>query len=423
VLTARIVRVFVPAVLVLVGLLLVVPLALGHPFQSTFLRAMAVLVAASPCALAIATPSAVLAAIARAARDGVLVKGGGQLEELGRIGTIAFDKTGTLTEGRPRLVAVEPAVGVSERDLLTAALAVERLSDHPLATAITGGAQERVPDLPDLTATDVQAVVGMGVRGLVDGATVAVGNAALFEGPEFGEVAVPESILATKQTLEAGGATTMLVRRDDRFLGVLGVMDTPRPDAAATLSALTDLGFDRIVMLSGDQQAVAAAVAAQVGVPEAQGGLLPEGKVAAIKALAASDRYGVAMVGDGVNDAPALATASVGIAMGAAGSDIALETADIALMADRLDRLPFTVGLARRASRVIRQNLFFSLGVVVVLIPLTIAGVGIGPAVIAHEGSTLVVVANALALLRFRGAPASTPAATTSGASTSGASA
>lgn len=404
VLTERIVRIFVPAVLAFVTLLLVVPPLLGEPFQESFLRAMAVLVAASPCALAIATPSAVLAAIARAAKGGVLVKGGGPLEDLGRVGTLAFDKTGTLTEGRPRLVAVEPAEGVDERRLLTVALAVESLSDHPLARAITDDARNRIPDLAELEATEVAAVIGKGVRGTVEGAGVEIGNAAMFEGSS-----VPPGVAAAEAALAGRGATTMLVRRGGRFLGVLGVMDTPRPEAASAVRALLDLGIERAVMLSGDQQAVASAVAAQVGVPEARGGLLPEDKVAAIRDLAATDRFGVAMVGDGVNDAPALASANVGIAMGAAGSDIALETADIALMADRLDRLPFTVALARRASRVIRQNLYFSLGVVAVLIPLTVLGVGIGPAVIAHEGSTLVVVANALLLLRFSGGQAPGP--------------
>jgi Cd2+/Zn2+-exporting ATPase len=397
VLTQRVVRIFIPAVFVLVGFLLVVPPLAGEPFRDSFMRAMAVLVAASPCALAIATPSAVLAAIARSARAGVLVKGGGPLEGLGRVRAVAFDKTGTLTEGRPRLVAVEPVDGADQRDLLAVTLAVERLSDHPLATAITDGAIRWIPDLAQLDATDVQAVAGKGVVARVAGETTAIGNAALFEG-----TALPASVTRVADELERAGTTTMIVRHGDRFVGVIGVMDTPRPEAADTIRQLFDLGVQRTVMLSGDRQRVADAVAARVGVPEALGGLLPEDKVAAVRELAAADRHGVAMVGDGVNDAPALATANVGVAMGAAGSDIALETADIALMADRLDRLPFTVGLARRASRVIRQNLFFSLGVVAVLIPLTILGVGIGPAVIAHEGSTLVVVANALLLLAYR---------------------
>ena len=396
VLTERIVAVFVPAVFVLVGLLLVVPPVLGEPFRESFERAMAVLVASSPCALAIATPSAVLAAIARSARSGVLVKGGGPLEDLGRVGTIAFDKTGTLTEGRPRLVSVETIDGASERELLEVALAVERLSDHPLAQAITAGARERIEDLAELEASDVEAVIGKGVVGEVGGVRVEIGNGALFDDD------LPADLRNRKDALEAAGRTTMLVRQGGRFLGVVGVMDTPRLEAAAAVQALRDLGVDRVVMLSGDQQRVAESVAAQVGISEAKGGLLPENKVMAIRELASDDEHGVAMVGDGVNDAPALATANVGIAMGAAGSDVALETADIALMADRLDRLPFAVGIARRASSVIRQNLFFSLGVVALLIPATILGVGIGPAVIAHEGSTLVVVANALLLLAYR---------------------
>jgi Cd2+/Zn2+-exporting ATPase len=192
----------------------------------------------------------------------------------------------------------------------------------------------------------------------------------------------------------------MVVRRGERFLGVLGVMDTPREDAEQAVQAMRDLGVGRIVMLSGDNQRVATAVGASVGIDDANGGLLPADKVEAITQLARDG--GVAMVGDGVNDAPALAAADVGIAMGAAGSDVALETADIALLADRLDGLPTAVGLARRASRTIKQNLFFSLGVVALLIPLTVAGVGISFAVIAHEGSTLVVVANALRLLNYR---------------------
>ena len=395
-LTRRIVSVFVPAVLGLVTFLLIVPPLLGEPFEESFLRAMAVLVAASPCALAIATPSAVLAAIARAANDGVLVKGGGPLEALGRVDTLAFDKTGTLTEGRPQLVAVSTSSGATEQEVLEVALAIESLSDHPLASAITTGAEKRMPGLTKLVASDVRAVMGKGVTGTIDGALVAIGNAALFDGQPL-----PADVVAAQDELEQGGRTTMIIRRGDRYLGVLGVMDTPRPEAKAAVAALFELGIEKVVMLSGDQQRAAAAVAAQVGVPEARGGLLPEAKVAAIRELAGPDGHGVAMIGDGVNDAPALATASVGIAMGAAGSDVALETADIALMADRLDRLPFAVGLSRRASGVIRQNLVFSLGVVAVLIPLTILGVGIGPAVIAHEGSTLVVVANALLLLGY----------------------
>ncbi len=393
--TNRIVRVFVPAVLALVVGLLVFPPLLGEAFSESFARAMAVLVAASPCALAIATPSAVLAAIARAARSGILVKGGGPLESLGRVSAIAFDKTGTLTEGNPVLTDMAPADGVDEIELLRVTLAVEQSSDHPIARAITTGIAPRFEGRPLVDATNVTAVNGKGVTGDLDGQPVMIGNAALYE-----DIGLPDAVRRQEENLENRGRTTMIVRHGERFLGVLGVMDTPREEAREAIDKLRGLGIDTIVMLSGDNQRVATAVGQQVGVPDARGGLLPADKVDAVNGLA--ERGGVAMIGDGVNDAPALAAANVGIAMGAAGSDVALEIADIALMADRIDRLPVAVGLSRRASRTIKQNLFFSLGVVAALIPATILGIGISIAVIAHEGSTLVVVANALLLLNYK---------------------
>jgi len=392
--TKRIVGVFVPAVLALVVFLLVVPPLAGEPFSESFARAMAVLVAASPCALAIATPSAVLAAIARAARAGILVKGGGPLEALGTVNAVAFDKTGTLTEGRPVLTDVEPMDPSDEPALLMIALVVERLSDHPIARAITTGIEPRFADQSVPEASDVAAVDGKGVTATVDGAAVMIGNLALFDAIE-----VPEAVRTAQSALESRGRTTMIVWHGQRFLGVLGVMDTPRHDARRTVESLRELGIAKIVMLSGDNQRVATAVAKQVGITDATGGLLPADKLDEINKL--SEEHGVAMIGDGVNDAPALAAADVGLAMGAAGSDVALETADIALLADQLTGLPTAIGLARRASRTIKQNLYFSLGVVAVLIPATIAGVGISVAVIAHEGSTIVVVVNALRLLRY----------------------
>ncbi|MFV1990227.1 MAG: heavy metal translocating P-type ATPase [Acidimicrobiales bacterium] len=393
--TKRIVRVFVPAVLALVVFLIIVPPLLGEDFSRSFARAMAVLVAASPCALAIATPSAVLAAIARAARLGILVKGGGPLEALGSVSAIAFDKTGTLTEGKPVLTDIVPADGVEESELLRVTLAVEQSSDHPIARAITVGATERLEGEIPPSASGVNSVNGMGVVGALADLPVMIGNAALFV-----DIELPPGVTSAQKALETCGRTTMIVRHGDRFLGVLGVMDTPRTEAAEAIDDLRDLGVDTIVMLSGDNQRVASAVGQQVGIADARGGLMPVDKVAAVNDLA--NEGGVAMIGDGVNDAPALAAANVGIAMGAAGSDVALETADIALMADRIEQLPVAVGLSRRATRTIRQNLFFSLGVVAVLIPMTLLGVGISVAVIAHEGSTLIVVANALLLLNYK---------------------
>lgn len=398
--TERVERVFVPAVLVGVLLLLFAWVVIDEPFSASFYRAMAVLVAASPCALAISVPSAVLSGVARAGRGGVLVKGGAPLENLGTLSAMAFDKTGTLTEGKPRLTDVVVAPGVTEDELLRVAMAVERHSDHPLAAAVLAGAEERRGGSTDTPqAEDLRSITGRGVSARVEGELVHVGKPVLFqetEGPPPG----PEMQEANER-LVAEGRTTMMVRRGGRYLGVLGVMDTPRPAAVGVMSALQALGITRLIMISGDNQRVADAVAQTVGLTEARGDLMPEDKVRVIHQLR-SEAGKVAMVGDGVNDAPAMANATVGIAMGAAGSDVALETADVALMADDLAQLPFAVGLSRQTSRIIKQNLWVSLGVVALLVPATIFGLNIGVAVLFHEGSTLIVVVNALRLLAYR---------------------
>lgn len=390
---------FVPVILGVAVLLLFAWVVVDEPFARSFYRAMAVLVAASPCALAIATPSAVLAGVARAARAGVLVKGGAHLEALGSVRTIAFDKTGTLTEGRPRLTDVVVADGSNEGELLRMAVAIERRSDHPLASAVVTGAADRLPAAArPADARDVEAITGFGIRGMVDGAAVLIGKPGLFTR----EAPLPAGVAAAAERLQTDGRSVVIVRKDARFLGVLGVMDTPREEAAEVVAQLHRQGITRTIMLSGDNQRVADAVARQVGLREARGDLLPEQKVAAIAELARSSAR-VAMVGDGVNDAPAMASATVGVAMGAGGSDVALETADVALMADDLRALPFAVGLSRAARRIIRQNMWASLGMVAFLIPATILGVArIGVAVVLHEGSTLLVVANALRLLAYR---------------------
>ncbi|MTD47496.1 heavy metal translocating P-type ATPase [Conexibacter sp. W3-3-2] len=395
--TDRFERYFVPAVILFVLGLIVSPVLTNEDFSDAFYRAMAVLVAASPCALAIATPSAVLSAVARAGRSGILVKGGGPLEILGSLQAIAFDKTGTITEGRPRLTDVVTAQGITEDRLLRAAVAVERLSDHPLARAIARGAAPRLTDAP-ATATELQSIVGRGVRATLDGTPIHVGKLDLFA--EIDGPSPPPEIEAFVDSLETAGRTTMVVRHGHEYLGVIGVMDTARDGVPEVVDELRTLGVARMVMLSGDNQRVAQAIAAEVGLDEARGDLMPADKVTEITTL--REQGTVGMVGDGVNDAPALASATVGIAMGAAGSDVALETADIALMGDDLRRLPFAVGLGRTTNAIIRQNLIVSLGIVAILIPATLLGLGIGPAVFVHEGSTLIVVGNALRLLAYR---------------------
>ncbi|MEE4538753.1 MAG: heavy metal translocating P-type ATPase [Erythrobacter sp.] len=396
--TQRFERIFVPAVLALAGLLLFAWVVIDEPFRDSFYRAMAVLVAASPCALAIATPSAVLSGVARAARSGILVKGGAPLEDLGALKAIAFDKTGTLTEGEPRITDVQPAQGVSENELLAIASAAENLSDHPLAQAIVRDGKQRLGDKTLPEATNLESFTGKGITALVGGERVWIGKLEMF-----GQDGVPPLSAELSDAIESmreRGRTTMGVRSETRDLGAIGLLDTPRAAAKATLEALRGLGITRMIMISGDDQRVADAVGKEVGLDEAWGNLMPDDKVKAIRKLAGQDK--VAMVGDGVNDAPAMANATVGIAMGAAGSDVALETADVALMADDLARLPFAVDLSRQTRSIIRQNMIVSLGIVVVLIPATIFGLGIGPAVAVHEGSTLIVVANALRLLAYK---------------------
>ncbi|MBY0566029.1 MAG: heavy metal translocating P-type ATPase [Hyphomonadaceae bacterium] len=396
--TEKFERIFVPCVLVLVGALLFAWVVIDEPFADSFYRAMAVLVAASPCALAISVPSAVLSGVARAARGGVLVKGGAALEALGRVSAIAFDKTGTLTEGKPYLTDVKPLTGVTEQELLSIAVAIERSSDHPLASAIVRDGATRLGEVAIPQAEAVESITGKGIQGRIDGAVVQIGKPGLFES---GAAPMPNELRLIVSNLEASGRTVMVARRGARYLGVLGVMDTERASAKETVQRLRRLGIRRVVMLSGDNQRVADAVAASIGLDQAFGALMPDEKVAAINTLKA-EAGGVAMIGDGVNDAPALANANVGVAMGAAGSDVALETADVALMADDLAHLPFAVGLSRQTTRIIQQNLWASLGVVALLIPSTIFGLQIGAAIIFHEGSTLLVVANALRLLAYR---------------------
>ena len=390
---------FVPTVLVIVALLNFAFLVIDETFSESFYRAMAVLVAASPCALAISTPSAVLSGVARAAKGGVLIKGGRPLEDLGVLTALAFDKTGTLTEGKPKLTKVVTFGGVNEDELLGIAVAVENLSDHPLAKAVVRNGKERLGNMGIPEAKDLEALLGKGIKASLGDDKIYIGNLDLFE--SLDDKKPSKEIEENVKSLESGGHTTMLIRQNETYIGIIALMDTPRKEAKSTLTQLKKLGIKRMIMLTGDNQKVADSVAKEIGLTDAWGSLLPEEKVEAIKKLRQTESK-VAMVGDGVNDAPAMAISTVGIAMGAAGSDVALETADIALMADKLETLPFAIGLSRKAKGIIKQNLWISLGIVALLIPATIFGfANIGVAVLIHEGSTLVVVFNALRLLAY----------------------
>jgi Zn2+/Cd2+-exporting ATPase len=389
------------ALLVLAGavLLVVIPyLLLNQDFQPTFYRSMTWLVVASPCALVISTPASILAAIASGARRGVLFKGGVHLEQTAGIKVVAFDKTGTLTTGSPSLTGIRPFGGTSEDDLLRIAAAIESRSEHPLASAIVKAAQKRRLVLPP--ASEFQSISGQGVEACVDDRSVWIGNERLFRERR---IPIPLEILSEVRKLENEGQTVMMVRSEEEWLGLLAVADTLRDDAAQIVARLKELGVERVVMLTGDNERVASNIAAKTGVDEFHAGMLPQDKAAVMKSLC--KKYGpTAMVGDGVNDAPALATANVGIAMGGAGADVALETADVVLMADDLAHLPFAIGLAQRSRRTVWQNLSFSMAVIIMLtatvfgadLPLTLGVLG-------HEGSTVIVVLNGLRLLGFKG--------------------
>ena len=376
-------------------LTLVLWLGFHVPVADAVLRGISVLVAASPCALAIATPAAVLSAVARAAKSGVLVKGGSYLESLGNLNAIAFDKTGTLTEGKPKVVVVQAGEGVSEQDLLSTAAALENQSSHPLAKAIVEEAASRNYLVP--LASQTRALLGKGLSGQLAGESVQVGSLSMFEGQN-----IPSWVHDGVIKLQESGRTAVVVERAGKYLGILGLADVARKDAVRTIKRLRSLGVKKTVMLSGDNLVTAKAVAGEVGVDEVRAPLMPEDKVHAVRELAKQNT--VAMIGDGVNDAPALASASIGVAMGGAGSDVALETADVVLMGDNLEALPFAVELARHSVRVIKQNLFIAIGVSAMLVTASCFGwVKISEAVVLHEGSTLVVVGNGLRLLWFKG--------------------
>lgn len=363
-----------------------------------FYRALVMLVVSCPCALVISTPVAIVSAITRATRDGVLVKGGAFLETGARVRAVAFDKTGTLTMGAPEVVDVVPLDGTDRRRVLSLAAALETGSTHPLAGAVlraNGGSG------PVLAASELLDVAGRGVRAVIDGVRTGLGSPAYAES----EGALDLATLEVIEGLEAQGSTVLVLFHPERPLGLIAVADQVRPEAAAVVRALRASGIEHVVMLTGDNERTASAVAERVGLTEHRARLLPEQKLAAVAEL--KERYGtVAMVGDGINDAPALASADVGIAMGAAGSDTALETADVALMAPDITALPGFFDLGRRTVANIRTNVVFSVATKAIV--LVLAVVGYAPlwlAVFADMGVSLIVTFNGLRLLRARRLP------------------
>jgi Zn2+/Cd2+-exporting ATPase len=375
------------------------PLFLGQSWEPSIYRAITLLVVASPCALVISTPASTLSGLANAARNGILFKGSASLEDIGETRAIAFDKTGTLTYGRPALTdAVALGNGWSEERVLRLAASAERLSEHHMAMAIVHGAAERELSLREAVA--FRAFPGMGIAAEVDGHEVLVGNDMLFV--EFG-VAVPADVLTKANRLRDEGKTAVFVGDRQAVRGLIAVADTVRPSAKAVIVSLKAQGIARIMMLTGDNQRVADAIGAELSIDAIYADLLPEQKLRVIEDVRLEADGPVTMVGDGVNDAPALATASIGVAMGGAGTDVALETADVVLMADDLTKLPYAIDLSRRTRRTIRQNLGFSLAVIGILVVATLTvGIPLPLGVVGHEGSTVIVVLNGLRLLRTR---------------------
>lgn len=372
----RIAKPLVPGIMVVAGLIAVIGSVFGD--SATWIeRALVVLVAASPCALAISVPVTVVAAIGAASKLGALVKGGAALEGLGKIRGVALDKTGTLTANRPAVIDVATTNGATREQVLDVAAALEARSEHPLAAAILAAAEDVI------AGADVEAATGAGLTGHRDGRTLRLGRPGWLDpGPLAGDVT----------RMQQAGATAVLVEDNGQVIGAIAVRDELRPEAAEVVARLRRDGY-HVAMLTGDNQATAAALAADVGIEDVHAELRPEDKARLIEQLRA--QRPTAMVGDGVNDAPALATADVGIAMGAMGTDVAIETADVALMGEDLRHLPQTFRHARRARRIMLQNVGLSLGLIIALVPLALFGVlGLAAVVLVHELAEIVVIAN-----------------------------
>lgn len=400
---AKFARIYTPIVMALaIAIAVLPPLVDGGAWDYWFYNALVLLVIACPCALVISTPVSIVAALASSARHGVLIKGGAYVEAPGRIAALAMDKTGTITEGEPEVASVHPLSGTSERELLEVAAALEVRSSHPLALAILARAQ--IEGVDGAVAEDTRIVPGRGVEGNFGGRPVWLGSDR-FAAEKGIDGSLPESL---RERIEGAGSTLVAVGDGEKLLGVLELRDRIRVDARGIVARLHAQGVKTIVMLTGDNERTARAVAAEVGIDEVRAELLPEQKVHAIEELVASHDM-VAMIGDGVNDAPAMARAHFGIAMGAIGSDAAVETADIALMTDDIGKVPWLIGHSRRTMGIIRQNIGLSLATKAVFVGLTAFGMAsMWGAIAADVGVSLLVVANALRLLRGKadgGAP------------------
>ncbi len=383
-------------VIVLIGVALAIlpPFFLAWNWETTIYRALVFLVVASPCALMAAIMPTLLSGMAQGARSGILFKDGAQLERIGQVSAIAFDKTGTLTTGELQVTEVLPAFDVTKEELLQIAASLEAYSEHPISQAILQAAQAE--NLPLLSAINVQARAGQGITGQIGGQAVTIGKKQfVFNQP----IEVDTNLNEKSELLAAQGCSVIWVVQKQRLLGILAVADQVHPQAAKLLTKLKQMGITTTIMVTGDQITTAQTVAAAVGIDQVYANLLPEEKVELIEQL--QHNHTVAMVGDGINDAPALAQASVGIAIGGVGSDVALETADIVLMADRLGKLEQAIRIGKQSQRIIKQNLTLALTSIILLILANFFGELTLPAgVLGHEGSTLLVTLNGLRLLR-----------------------
>lgn len=397
----RFAKYYTPIIMFISLLVAVIPpLLFDGDWSKWIYQGLAVLVVGCPCALVISTPVSIVTAIGNAARNGVLIKGGIHLEEMGAIKAIAFDKTGTLTHGIPVVTDYLPQPDAKPNELLTIIAALENGSQHPLASAIMKKAEEEELPYRNLTIEEFTSITGKGIKGKVNDKMYYVGSPNLFD--EILTNGIPSNLKVTISELQNQGKTVMAAGTETGILGLLAVADEVRGNSKSVIQKLHSLGIKKTIMLTGDNIGTANAIGKQVGVSEIQAELLPQDKLTFIKEL--RGKYDqVAMVGDGVNDAPALAASTVGIAMGGAGTDTALETADIALMADDLGKLPFTLKLSRKALNIIKQNITFSLGIKLVALLLVIPGwLTLWIAIFADMGATLIVTLNGLRLLKIK---------------------